>query len=305
MRINLEGQLAAGHRGQGHHPAPDRRTRRRRRQWLRGRVRRQRNPRPADGRSVHGLQHVGRVRRAFWHDLRPTTPCSTIWRAAPTRRKGDVVGCRGRRLAASCRRDADANFDRESASISTSLAPQVTWGNNPEAVLPSRRANSRSGQRTRPPAPQGDGSGARLHGPEARAMRSKAPRSTGSSSAHAPTVVFPICALRPRSSRDARLRQTSRAWAVPGSTRRQAAGRSRRSRPDFPCRRLRMARARLLHVPWRQWRHCAERLSAASRPRTAILSAAKARAAARISQVRRWPQLRRAPGTSPIRANSM
>ena len=120
---------------------------------------------------------------------------------------------------------------------------------------------------------------ARLHGPRGRAADR---RHAGRLGLHRLLHQQPpraTCAPPPRSRAAARSRRVSRAWVVPGSETRQARGRGRRARQGLRRGRLRMARARLLDVPGRQWRARWRRGSARSPPPTATSSAARGRGA--------------------------
>ena len=149
----------------------------------------------------------------------------------------------------------------------------------------------------------GDGGGARLHGPQARRPdRGHADRLGLHRLLHQQPAFRPARRCRDR-ERPQGVSGRARLGCA-GLDRSQAAGRSRRSGHDVPRRRLRVARARLLDVSRRQWRHCADAASAAYRPRTATSSAARVRAAAPISQVRCSRQPRPARAPLPTRANS-
>ena len=79
---------------------------------------------------------------------------------------------------------------------------------------------------------------------------------------------------------------------------REDAGRGRRSRQDLQGSRLRLARARLLHVPGHERRPARAPASAAPRPRTAISRAARASRAAPISSRPPWRRRRRSRAAS-------
>ena len=81
---------------------------------------------------------------------------------------------------------------------------------------------------------------------------------------------------------------------------RQAGRRGRRPARDLPRRRLRMARGRLLDVRGGERRHWSSRRRAASPPRTATSSAARARRRAPTSPARRWPRPPRSPARLPM-----
>ena len=106
---------------------------------------------------------------------------------AAASRPGRRLG-RGRwRTGARCPPTPARVFDRdERASTPPTLAPQVTWGTSPEHVIADRRPHPRPGQRRRR-APR-HAAALDYMGLAARRGRSPARRSTGSSSAPAPTA---------------------------------------------------------------------------------------------------------------------
>jgi 3-isopropylmalate/(R)-2-methylmalate dehydratase large subunit len=94
--------------------------------------------------------------------------------------------------------DSDAEFDREHTIDMKNVAPQITWGTSPEHVIAVDRAIPDPSKRSRGETRR-LGSRAQVPGTRARQSRSRARRSTGCSSAPAPTRASPICAPPPRS----------------------------------------------------------------------------------------------------------
>ena len=88
------------------------------------------------------------------------------------------------------------------------------------------------------------------------------------------------------------------AMIVPGSGLVKEHGGSRRPRQDLQGRRLRLARAGLLHVPGHEPGQAQRPASAAPRRRTATSKAARATRAVRTWCRRRWRRRRRSPATS-------
>ena len=154
--------------------------------------------------------------------------------------------------------DADATFDREISIDLDDLAPQITWGNSPEAVLPVDG---------RIPDP------AHEHDSQRRAAMEAAlaymDLTPGAAIAGTPIdwVFIGSCTngrlsdLRAAAAVIERTQGGAERAGVGGAgvARREKSRGSRRARHDFPQRRIRMARAGLLDVPWRQWRHRAKR----------------------------------------------
>ena len=195
--------------------------------------------------------------------------------------------------------DAGATFDSEVTIDVAALAPQVTWGTNPEhgrrrspaaCPIPAAFADPTRARRGR--------ARARLHGARAGHADRRTSRSTASSSARARTRGSRTCARRRRSCAGRHVAPSVRAMVVPGSATVKRAGRGRRARPGLHRRRLRVARGRLLDVPRHEPRHPRSRASAAPRPPTATSKAGRAAAAARTSSARRWPPRPRSPATS-------
>ena len=93
------------------------------------------DPQPLDGEPDDDLQHVdrgGRARRddrARRHDVRLPRRPSGARRPAPTGSARSTTGARSPPMP-------DATFDRELSVDVAELAPQVTWGTNPEMVVP-------------------------------------------------------------------------------------------------------------------------------------------------------------------------
>ena len=176
--------------------------------------------------------------------------------------------------------DADARVrPRSTQSTPRDVAPTITWGTSPEHAIADRRPHSRPRRRAGRGATRRLGRGARLHGPGGRRRRSPARRSTGSSSAPAPTRACRTCAPPPTS---------------------RAAARSPRASPPGWCRARRTSSAtprpkgctRSSATPASQWREpgCSmcvaangeqvpPRRALASPPPTATSSAARARGA--------------------------
>ena len=130
-----------------------------------------------------------------WVEGRPGAPndfeaAVERWRALPT--------------------EEGAAFDTEVEVDAGSLSPMVTWGTNPGQVVEvtGEVPEPALGARAARPA---------LHGPGARARRSRRSSSIGCSSAPAPTRGSATCARRRRSSRAARWRARVDAMVVPGS----------------------------------------------------------------------------------------
>ena len=168
-----------------------------------------------------------------WLERRPMAPKGSQWQAALDY---------WRTLAS----DPDAGYEHTDAIVLDSLAPQVTWGTNPEQVLPIN---------DRVPDP--------VHAPDEAAARrlQKAldymglvPRTALQeicidyfSSARAPTAASKTCVPPHRSCRAATGQSGSRpsSCLVRGHC---SASRSRRPGSGFHVRRIRMARRGLLHV---------------------------------------------------------
>ena len=123
-------------------------------------------------------------------------------------------------------------------------------------------------------------------------------RSTGSSSAPAPTRGSRTCARRPSMVDGRKVASSLRGDGRPRLAAGQGAGRGRGPRRGLPLGRLRVARGGLLDVPGDEPRHPAARASAAPRPRTATSRAARARAGAPTWSARRWPRPRRSRAAS-------
>ena len=90
-----------------------------------------------------------------------------------------------------------------------------------------------------------------------------------------------------------------RSWFARGESSR----RKRRSRQDFPRRRIRMARCGLQHVHRDESTTCCPAASAPPAPRTATSKAARARAAGRTWSARSWPQRPQSKAISWTSAN--
>ncbi len=169
--------------------------------------------------------------------------------------------------------DPDATFDREVKIDVAKIAPQITWGTSPEHVVAVTE---------RIPDPN----------------RSPARRSTGCSSAPAPTVASATSRRPQRLPRGARWRRASPpGWCRarrPSSARPKRRGSTGSSRTRASSGASQAARC----VSPSTAIAC-RRASAACRPPIATSSAARGRARARTSPARRWRRPRRSPARSP------
>ena len=193
-------------------------------------------------------------------------------------------------------------YDSEFAIDVSELAPQVTWGTNPEMVVPVTA-------RCPDPADYAD--------PGEREAAERALTYMGLE----PGTAIGDIPRRPRLHRLVHERADRGSARGRGGRRRQArppdacAPSSSPARPRvkrqaedegldriFKARRLRVAPRRLLDVPRHEPGRPRSPASAAPRRRTATSRAARGAAGARISSARSWPLRRRSPATSSTRA---
>ncbi len=129
------GHARRGRHRQGRDARHHRPDRHRRRQRSRDRIRRARHPRAGHGRPHDGLQHDHRGRRPRRHDrtrrhhvrLRPHPPPGPQGRSA---------GPGDRATGAPSRPTKAPTTTASSSWTPPAIAPMVSWGTNPEAVLP-------------------------------------------------------------------------------------------------------------------------------------------------------------------------
>ena len=220
----------------------------------------------------------------------------------PGRADGRRLGAGARRLARARLRSRTPSSTREFAIDVAELAPQVTWGTNPEMVVPVTGSRARSGRlrrRRRAARP-----------PSARSPTWASSRARAIQDISVDRVFIGSCTnariedLRAAAAVVAgkRVHPSVRALVVPGLGDGQAAGRGRGARPGLRRRRLRVAPGRLLDVPRHEPGHPRRRASAAPRPRTATSRAGRGAAAARTWSARSWPRRRRSRATSSTRA---
>ena len=204
--------------GQGHHPRHHRTHRHRRRHRSRRRVPGLRDPRPVDGGSHDGVQHVDRGRRDAQGWSRQTTRRSPTSRAGPTRRRvphGSAALDDWRGLAT----DDGATFDREVAIDATELRPHVSWGTNPSQVVAIDGAVPDPTVLLRARRTRNGGTRPRLHGHPAGDRRSATSQSTRCSSDRARTRASRTCGPQPRWSRAATCKPASGRWSSRGRAR--------------------------------------------------------------------------------------
>ena len=147
--------------------------------------------------------------------------------------------------------DADASFDREVSLNASEIAPIVTWGTTPGRCIAGRRPRSRSRARERPDARQISARGARLYGARAG---NEADRHRGRPGVHRLVHQFTHRGSARGGGRAQRPRQQGARPGLAGLVVGETAGRGRRPRQDFPRRRPRVGRFRLLDVRRHQWR---------------------------------------------------
>ena len=146
MRITVDGTLGRRRDRQGRDPGDHRPDRRRRGDRACDRIRRQRHPRPVDGRPPDALQHVDRGRRPRRHGGARTRPPTPISRAAPMRR--GPIGTTRWRAGSACRAiPAPPSIARSRWTA----APSSRW--SPGATAPRTRCRSAAASPTRPMRP--------------------------------------------------------------------------------------------------------------------------------------------------------
>ncbi len=220
---------------------------------------------------------------------RPYAPQGALWDAA-------VADWRG--LAS----DPDAQFDQDVAIDVTDLTPQVTWGNNPAAVLPvdghipdpSQERNARRRKEMEAALAYMDlAPGRPIEGtPVDWVFIGSCTNSRISDLRAAADIVKGRKVSRPCAPGSCRARPASSGKPKPKDWIRYSALRaSNGANPDAPCVSAQTAMS-------------CRAASAACQPRTATSSAARARAAGPTSRARSSRQPRPAPAPSPTHANS-
>ena len=152
---------------QGRDPRHHRQDRHRRRHRLRGRVCRQRHPRPVDGRPDDRLQHVDRGRCPRRADRARTRRPSTTSRAGRWRPRAPT-GSWPSAGGAPCPPTRVRVYDTEIRLDAATIEPQVTWGTSPQDVVPITGAvpDPKAADQRGPPPRHGALAG--IYGPEAR-----------------------------------------------------------------------------------------------------------------------------------------
>ena len=145
--------------------------------------------------------------------------------------------------------DPDATFDREVTVDVSALAPQVTWGTNPQMVAPIGGAVPDPSAFDDPDERAAPSSGRSPTWRSTRARASRTSTSTASSSARARTRASRTCAPRPRSSAGKHVHPSVHAMVVPGSAMVKRQAEEEGLDRVFARRRLRVAPRRLLDVP--------------------------------------------------------
>ena len=161
-------------------------------------------------------------------------------RARPQGADWDAALARWRTLES----DPGAAFDRSVDIDAAALEPMITYGTNPGMVVPIGGVDPALRGRCHPRQ------GARLHGIPAAAMPCSASRSTPCSSAAAPMGGSRICRPPPAVLKGRKVAagraSADRAGLAADQARRRGGG----TRRGVSSGRRRLARVRLLHVPW-------------------------------------------------------
>ncbi len=194
--------------------------------------------------------------------------------------------------------DAGAQYDRVVTLKAADIAPMVSWGTNPEAVLPITGA-------VPDPASYADPAQA----DQVRRMLDYMGLTPGQKLDGVPVDVGVHRQLHQRPHRGhARRRRRGRAAAGGAGRARDGRARQRPGEaagggggpgPRVPGRRVRVAGGRLLHVPGHEPGQADGRASAAPARPTATSRAARGRAAAPTCCRRPWPPRRRSPAGWP------
>ena len=231
---------------QGHHSRHHRRDRDGGRHRPRDRILRLGDRGSFDGRADDGLQHVDRGRRARRHD-RARRQDLRLSQGSAEDAEGRPLGSRDAPLGDAAQRRGRRVRSRRPAQRRRPAADRLL-GHEPAGRGADLRRGA-AGRGRRRPSRSAPRSGARstIWGSRA-ARRSPTSKSIASSSARAPTGESRTCAPPRRSPRATRFPNASTRWSCRDRAG-QGRGRGRRPGPDFPRRRLRVARAGLLDVP--------------------------------------------------------
>ena len=194
--------------------------------------------------------------------------------------------------------DADAKFDREVAIDVAAIAPQITWGTSPEHVIAVD-------QRIPDPGKIADPS--RRGGMEAALDYMGLRPGEPIAGTKVDWVFIGSCTnsrlsdLRAAAAvvRGRKVAEGVRAWVVPGSETVKRDAVAEGLDRVFLGGRLRVARARLLHVPRRQRRDRAAGPALGLDLQPQLRRAGRVRARARTSPAPPWPPPRRLPAPSP------
>ena len=197
--------------------------------------------------------------------------------------------------------DAGATFDAEVTVDASALVPQVTWGTNPGQVVPVTG---------RVPDPAGlDAPADRESAERALAYMALEPGTAIEDIAGRPGVHRLVHELPHRGparggrngARPAGRRDRGRDGR-PGLSAGQGAGRAGGPARGLPCRRVRLARGRLLDVPRDEPGHPPARRALRVDVEPQLRGPPGPRAGARTSSAPRWPRRQRSPATSSTSA---
>ena len=138
-------------------------------------------------------------------------------RGPPVRAEGRGVRPGRRVLAHAAVRCRRRNTTRTVTLDAADIAPMVTWGTNPEAVLPITGVGARPGRRAGRGQARADAAHARVHGLTPGQKTDRRARSTWCSSAPAPTAASRTSAPPPAWRAGRQVAPGVRALVVPGS----------------------------------------------------------------------------------------